>query len=62
MLMSNYFQCRSQRGKPGTNKSEWLQLDKGTPKGSYMGPKCMLFNNAIVHPKSIVKLLGIQLV
>ena len=49
MLMANYFQGRSQCVKLGNNKSEQLQLDKGAPQGSYMGPFVYnLFSNDLL--------------
>lgn len=37
-LVASYFQGRKQRVKIGNEKSDWIELVKGAPQGSLMGP------------------------
>ena len=49
MLMASYFQGRRQRVKIGNYKSEWMELDKGCPQGSLMGPLAYnIFSNDLL--------------
>ena len=41
-LIRQYLQCRQQRVKVGTTRSDWCYLSKGVPQGSILGP--LLFN------------------
>ena len=43
MLMASYFQGRRQRVRIGNYKSEWMELDKGCPQGSLMGPPSLQY-------------------
>ena len=38
MLIARYFPERYQRVKVGNSKSQWMELDKGCPQGSLLGP------------------------
>ena len=49
MLLASYLQERFQRVNLGNSKSEWLQLDKGCPQGSLMGPLAYnIFSNYLL--------------
>ena len=49
MLIATYLQERFQRVKIGNSKSEWLQLAKGCPQGSLMGPLAYnIFSNDLL--------------
>ena len=49
MLIANYFKGRSQRVKIGNTKSEWLQINKGCPQGSRIGPLAYnIFSNDLL--------------
>ena len=49
MLMASYFQGRRQRVRIGNHKSEWMELDKGCPQGSLMGPLAYnIFSNDLL--------------
>ena len=38
MLMANYFFNRKQRVKLSDIRSDWMEISKGSPQGSLMGP------------------------
>ena len=49
MLISSYFQERYQRVKVGNSKSQWMELDKGCPQGSLLGPLAYnIFSNDLL--------------
>ena len=49
MLLASYFQERSQRVKLGNVKSKWLELSKGCPQGSLIGPLAYnIFSNDLL--------------
>ena len=48
-LVAKYFQERYQRVKMGNTKSEWMEITKGCPQGSLMGPLAYnIFSNDLL--------------
>ena len=48
-FIASYFEERKQRVKLGTDTSDWLSIDMGTPQGSVMGPFCYnVFTNDLL--------------
>ena len=52
MLIANYFVNRKQRVKLSHNKSNWMDISKGAPQGSLLGP--LLYN---IHSNDLLSCL-----
>ena len=55
MLMANYFVNRKQRVKLSDIRSDWMEISKGSPQGSLMGP--MAYNDLFYYIMNLCDVL-----